>query len=241
MTKYALITGASGGIGSAVARKLYSEGYSLYLHYNTNLQALLQLQTELSEGDKLVHLIQADLSKSDGVPYLLSQLNHSIDTVIFNAGTSYYGLITDMTTDEITQMIQLQTTSPFVLIQALLPEMIKKKFGHIVMISSIWGITGASCEVLYSMVKGGQNSFVKALAKEVAPSGVRVNSIAPGAIQTNMLGHLSTDDMKMLEEEIPMGRLGKPEEVAEAVAFLISNQSSYMTGQVLSVNGGWFC
>jgi 3-oxoacyl-[acyl-carrier protein] reductase len=117
--------------------------------------------------------------------------------------------------------------------------MVKKREGNIIVISSIWGIVGASCEVLYSMVKGGQNSFVKALAKELAPSNIRVNAIAPGAIKTRMLSNFTEEELKALEDEIPLGRLGNPNEVAQTVSFLASKNSSYITGQVISVNGGW--
>ncbi|WP_139365111.1 elongation factor P 5-aminopentanone reductase [Litchfieldia alkalitelluris] len=237
--KYALLTGASGGIGIEIAKTLYEHGFSLYLHYNRNRESLDAFIDEY--GSSRVHLIQADLSMSDGVNQLLEQIDHPIESVIYNAGKSYFGLVTDMSDDEIKQMITLHTTSPFLLIKKLLPDMITKKTGNIMMISSIWGITGASCEVLYSMVKGSQNSYVKALAKEVALSGIRVNAIAPGAIETAMLSSFSEDDKTLLKEEIPMGRLGNPTEIADVVSFLISEKSSYITGQVLSVNGGWHC
>jgi 3-oxoacyl-[acyl-carrier protein] reductase len=144
-----------------------------------------------------------------------------------------------MKNEEIQQMVQLQITSPYMISKELIPSMVSRKKGNIVVISSIWGEIGASCEVLYSMVKGGQNTFVKALAKELAPSGIRVNAIAPGAVATDMLQSFSEEDLADLEEEIPLGRIGKPEEIADAVLFLSSNHASYITGQVLSVNGGW--
>jgi 3-oxoacyl-[acyl-carrier protein] reductase len=147
--------------------------------------------------------------------------------------------MTDIKDAEIRQMVQLQITSPYMLSKELIPEMVRKKSGSIIVISSIWGEIGASCEVLYSMVKGGQNTFVKALAKELAPSGIRVNAIAPGAVATDMLQAFSEEDLADLKDEIPLGRIGKPEEIGEAVLFLSSNRASYITGQVLSVNGGW--
>jgi 3-oxoacyl-[acyl-carrier protein] reductase len=163
-----------------------------------------------------------------------------IDLLVLNSGISFYGLVTDMSDDDIDQMINLHITSPFRLTQKLIPSMISKREGNIIVISSIWGITGASCEVLYSMVKGGQNSFVKSLAKELAPSQIRVNAIAPGAIETRMLSKFSKEELKELEEDIPLGRLGHPDEIADVVSFLASKNSSYITGQVLSVNGGWY-
>ena len=162
-----------------------------------------------------------------------------IDLLVLNSGMSFYGLVTDMSDDDIDQMVNLHITSPFRLTQKLIPTMIRKRAGNIIVISSIWGIAGASCEVLYSMVKGGQNSFVKALAKELAPSQIRVNAIAPGAIETRMISNFSTEELTELEEEIPLGRLGQPDEIANTVSFLASKQASYITGQVISVNGGW--
>jgi len=237
--KYALITGASGGIGRSIARQLAQDGYNLYLHYHRNKESVQQLASELSNVQ--IRSVCADLSTSDGVGILLSQLDLPIDVLIHNSGNSYFGLMTEMSDEVIEKMVQLHVTSPFLLTKKLLPPMISKKRGNIVVISSIWGLAGASCEVLYSMVKGGQNTFVKALAKELAPSGIRVNAVAPGAIDTNMLQQFSHEELEMLAEEIPMGRIGTPDEVAKAVAFLISDNASYITGQILSVNGGWYC
>lgn len=138
-------------------------------------------------------------------------------------------------------MVQLHVSSPFLLTRNLLPAMVSRKAGAIVAISSIWGEAGASCEVLYSMTKGAQNSFVKALAKELAPSGIRVNAVSPGAVKTNMMAGFSKEEEEMIAEDIPMGRLAKPGEVADAVQFLLSEKASYITGQILSVNGGWHC
>ncbi|WP_449540077.1 elongation factor P 5-aminopentanone reductase [Ferdinandcohnia sp. Marseille-Q9671] len=241
MNKYALITGASGGIGSAIARELATCGYSLYLHYNENESAVKALAKELVSQGVDIHLVKADLSQSHGVEEAMSQLEHPIDTVIHNSGKSIFGLMTDFDQQTVDQMVQLHISTPYLLTKALLPNMITKKSGNIIVISSIWGLTGASCEVLYSMVKGGQLSFVKALAKEVALSGIRVNAVAPGAINTNMLQKFTEDDLKGISEEIPLGRIGEPKEVADVVSFLLSNKSSYITGQVLSVNGGWYC
>ncbi|MCM3654019.1 elongation factor P 5-aminopentanone reductase [Metabacillus litoralis] len=239
MDKYALITGASGGVGSAIAKKLIEDGYHLYVHYHQNEQAMMELIRSISINKNIVIPIQADLTKQSGVQYLIDQIQMPIDLLVLNSGMSFYGLVTDMSDDDIDQMVNIHITSPFRLTQKLIPTMIRKRAGNIIVISSIWGITGASCEVLYSMVKGGQNSFVKALAKELAPSQIRVNAIAPGAIQTRMLSNFSTEELTELEEEIPLGRLGQPDEIANTVSFLASKQASYITGQVISVNGGW--
>lgn len=241
MKKYALITGASGGIGSAAAKKLAAEGYTLYLHYNSGEEKLKQVREEcMNLGAEAVG-IQADLSTAEGTGDLLSKIPEAIDLLVLNSGTSFYGLMTDIPESDIQKMVYLNVTSPYIITKYLLPAMIRKRAGSIIVISSIWGITGASCEVLYSMVKGGQNTFVKALAKETAPSGIRVNAIAPGAIRTSMLDAFSAEEKEELINEIPLGRLGDPLEIAESVAFLASEKASYITGQILSVNGGWHC
>ncbi|MFN7250772.1 MAG: elongation factor P 5-aminopentanone reductase [Anaerobacillus sp.] len=237
--KYALITGASGGIGRQIAKSLASEGFSLYLHYHKNEQSIDELRKELSHTE--TWKVKADLATKTGVRNILDAINTPIDVLILNSGNSYVGLLTDMRDTEIEEMLQLHLTSSILLTKALLPTMVQKKTGNIVAISSIWGLTGASCEVMYSTVKGGLNTFVKALAKEVAPSGIRVNGVAPGVIATNMLAGFSRDEIEILCEDIPMGRLGEPKEVAELVTFLISNKSAYLNGQIISINGAWYC
>lgn len=235
--KYALITGASGGIGRAIAIALANQGYHLYLHYHKNEESIDLLREELRHTQ--TYKVQADLSLKTGVAAIIDSISTPIDTLILNSGNSYVGLLTDMTGPQIEQMIQLHLTSPLLLTKALLPSMIQKKMGKIAVVSSIWGVTGASCEVVYSTVKGGLNTFVKALAKEVAPSGIHVNGVAPGAIATSMLTQFDDDELRSICEEIPMGRLGKPEEVAELVSFLISEQASYINGQIININGAW--
>lgn len=237
MGKWALITGASGGIGQAIAIALANEGYNLYLHYRQNEQAVKTLADRFQVQSKC---IQADLSLPDGYLELSGQLENEVDVLILNAGFSHVGLITDISDDEVEKMVQLHITSPFLIAKRLLPAMIRKKEGKIIVISSIWGSVGASCEVLYSMVKGGQNTFVKALAKEVAPSGINVNGIAPGTIDTKMLDYFSDEDKQAILDEIPMGRFGKPEEIGHTVIFLISEKASYINGEILNINGAWY-
>lgn len=243
MGKFALITGASGDIGSSLADRFASEGYSLYLHYNSNKTSAEALQRKLLQtGDpnRIVDVVQADLSLPEGVPHLLEQIHHPIDLIIHNSGASHVGLMTDLRDDEVQEMVQLQVTSPFLITKYLLPTMVSQKSGKILVVSSVWGIVGASTEVLYSTVKGALNSFVKALAKEVAPSGISVNGIAPGAVETKMLAHLSEAEKVALRQEIPMGRFAEPEEVANLAAFLASEKARYINGEIVSINGAWF-
>jgi 3-oxoacyl-[acyl-carrier protein] reductase len=235
--KYALITGASGGIGLAIAKQLIKENYGVYLHYFQNKTSVEKLLHKNQNHE--LYLVQADLSKSTGVFDLMNQIHHPIDELILNSGNSYFGLVTDMDEEIVNEMVQLHMTSPFLLARAVLPSMISMKQGSIVLITSVWGQVGASCEVLYSMLKGGQNTFVKALAKEVAPSNIRVNGVAPGAINTSMLHFLEETEISELVGGIPMGRLGEPEEIANAVSFLLSEKASYINGQIISVNGAW--
>ncbi|PJN87206.1 elongation factor P 5-aminopentanone reductase [Bacillus sp. mrc49] len=237
--RFALITGASGGIGREIAIKLAEENYSLYLHYNSNEEAIMELIEELNPHQVELIPIQADLSTPDGYKVLAENI-FALHAIVLNSGNSYYGLISDMDDKVVSEMVQLHVTSPFQLTKELLPKLMYQDRAAIVAVTSIWGQTGASCEVLYSMVKGGQNAFIKALSKEVSLNGIRVNAIAPGAISTSMLESFSADDLEIIKGDIPMGRMGSAKEVAEAVFYLLSDKASYITGQILGVNGGWY-
>jgi 3-oxoacyl-[acyl-carrier protein] reductase len=241
MKKYVLITGASGGIGAAIARKLGEDGYGLYLHYYQNLEGIHTLYDELQRKGIECYCVKANLADSTAAEKIASQIHHSIDSVVYTAGKSLTGLVTDFSHEEIQTMIQLHVTSLYTLCNQFIPSMVQNKSGNIVVISSIWGQIGASYEVLYSMLKGAQNTYVKALAKELAPSHIRVNGIAPGAVETRMMESFSEEDIALIEEEIPLGRMAKSEEIANVVSFLVSPQASYVTGQVIGVNGGWHC
>ncbi|OZM58634.1 3-oxoacyl-ACP reductase [Lottiidibacillus patelloidae] len=241
MNKTLLITGASGDIGQAIARELATQYQTIYLHYNKNRQSVEEMKKELNLKGINVFLVQANFSKREGVSTALKQIHDPIDTIIHNSGSSQFGLVTDLENEEVETFVQLHVTSPFLLSKALLPNMIREKQGKIVVVSSIWGLTGAACEVLYSMVKGSQNAFVKGLAKEVARSGVSVNAVAPGAIETKMMSGFSEVEKDDLADEIPQGRLGTPSEVANVVAFLTSEKSTYINGQIISINGAWHC
>lgn len=235
---FILITGASGAIGQAISLKLAATGYSLYVHYNQNqtgIQSLLS-RLEAFEGDYIP--IKSDLSSPSGYKDLASQI-FSLDGVVHNAGHALSGLLQDVEEAEVAKLIQVHVTAPILLTKLLLPKLISKKAGSIIAISSIWGQTGASNEVAYSTVKGAQISFVKALSKELGPSGIRVNGVAPGAIETPMLSSFSPDELEAVKSEIPAARLGTPEDIANGVEFLLSEKAGYITGQILSINGGW--
>lgn len=241
MRKTALITGASGGIGVAVAHKLASQGYSLQLHYHKNRQKAEQLQEEIYATYQVqVAIYQADLTKAEGAEHLVKELVGTPDIIVHNAGLAHYALFTDIQPEDYDKMILLHLTSPFKLTQRLLPAMIANKWGRIIFITSIWAEAGASCEALYSMVKGGLTSLMKSLAKELAPSGITVNAVAPGVIDTQMMSSFTPDELQELYKEIPIGRMGHPSEVAHSVGFLVEEESRYMTGQVLRVDGGWY-
>jgi 3-oxoacyl-[acyl-carrier protein] reductase len=238
--KHILITGASGGIGSAIARELASPGCSLFLHYNNNRTSVQKLGSECEQKGAAVCLVQSDLTSDNGDEQLLEQIPKGLafEIIVHNAGTSQFGLFTDMTNKQLIEMMNIHLMNPMKITRSLLPPMIDKRHGKIIMISSIWGLTGASCEVGYSAAKGGMNSFIKGLAKEVAPSHIQVNGVAPGAIETSMLVREHVEELK---DEIPANRIGTPEDVANAVHFLASDRANYINGQIISINGAWYC
>ncbi|WP_100404426.1 elongation factor P 5-aminopentanone reductase [Bacillus solitudinis] len=240
--KTILITGASGEIGSAIALELALPGHSLFLHYHQNKKAILKIKQQCEQKGAFVTLIQSDLSLPEGDEILLNHLpNLSIDVLIHNAGMSQTGLFTEVKNEEIHSIMNTHLLNPMKITRAILPTMIRKRSGKIIVISSIWGLTGASCEVTYSAAKGGLNSFVKGLAKEVAPNNIQVNGVAPGAIQTRMLDDYTAEEKQLLMDEIPAGVLGLPTDIAHSVSFLCSAKSTYINGQILSVNGAWYC
>lgn len=239
LQKYALLTGASGGIGRATALELAKEGWNLYVHYFQNVQELKQLQSDLKQYHIEVIPIQADLATAGGVNDLTKQI-FQLDAIVYMSGIAPYGLFMDTNDETIEMMLQLHVKSPLQLVRNLTPKLLRNQTSSIVLMSSIWGQTGAACEVIYSTVKGAQIAFVKSFSKEVAQNNLLVNAIAPGAVDTQMLQGFSESEISEIESSIPMGRLAKPEEIAAAVSFLLSPKASYITGQVLAVNGGWY-
>ncbi|MEN1969929.1 SDR family oxidoreductase [Lentibacillus sp. N15] len=238
MGKNVLIIGASGEIGSAIALSLAKDGYQLMLHYHQNEQAIHQLRRNM-ETEQLLLEIQADLTTASGLQTLLNCLVFPIDAIVFASGTAYYGLFQQAESAEMDQMLQLHVKAPWLISKQVLPQMLTRQSGSIIFITSIWGRVGASHEVMYSSVKGAQNSFVKALAKEVAMSGVSVNAVSPGFIDTKMNDHLTNEEKTSIIDQIPMNRAGKPEEVAHVVGFLLDDKSTYIQGEIIEVNGAW--
>ena len=237
-----LITGASRGIGKSIAEIFAKEGYNLVMLCHNSLGIMLQAAQELSEEYGVsIYCYSTDVSNPEEVRELFRELavnNITIDILINNAGISYVGLLQDMSDEEWDSVISTNLSAAFYTSRGVLPSMIERKEGRILNISSVWGNVGASTEAAYSASKGGLNAFTKALAKEVAPSGISVNAIACGYIDTEMNIHLSTGEKESLFDEIPSGRPGTPDEVAEFV-YQIATSSKYLTGQVIKFDGGW--
>lgn len=233
-----LIIGASGDIGVAIAKELANAGYGLLLHYHQNKETLEAVSASIG-AESILLMLQADLRYAENIEVFLKQLFFPVDAIVFAGGTADYGLFQDVSEATMDEMLGLHLKAPWLITQKLLPEMIKNKSGKIVFITSIWGDIGASNEVIYSAVKGAQNSFVKALAKEVAPSGITVNAISPGFIDTKMNAHLLPEERASIIAEIPSNRAGTPQDIANAVGFLLDEKSSYIQGEILQINGGW--
>lgn len=233
-----LIIGASGDIGIAIAKQRVKKGDQLILHYHSNISVITKLAEEFA-SDQVLQIIQADLSTGEGINKLLSSLVFQVDSIIFASGKTEFGLFQDVDEDSFTEMLTLHVHAPLKITNELLPSMIRNQFGRLIFITSIWGEVGASNEVLYSTVKGAQNSFVKALAKEVAASNVTVNAVSPGFIDTKMNGSLLAEERAEIYEAIPLKRAGSPHEVSEAVSYLMDCPTPYLNGQILPVTGGW--
>lgn len=241
MNKYVLITGASRGIGRAIALEFARKGKNVIILSSKSYGDLETVKSEIRTYGVDCQSFITDISDYQSVYSLKSTLNTmSIETdcVINNAGISYFGLIQDMTPDEWNKTINTNLSSVFYTTKLFIPDMIRNKEGCIINISSVWGNVGASCEAAYSASKGGINALTKSLAKELAPSRIRVNAIACGAINTDMNNRLSDMEKTDLENEIPAGRMGTPAEVAK-FAYTLYSSPNYLTGQVITLDGGW--
>ena len=240
--KSAYISGASRGIGRAIAEELASLGYNLSLTCKNNPQMLEELKEELIEKYHVnILTFTGDVSNFEFMEMVCQKTMHhfhTIDVIVNNAGISYIGLLTDMSVFDWDRVISTDLSSAFYSSKLFVPHMINQKFGKIINISSMWGSVGASMEVCYSAAKGGLNSFTKALSKELAPSNISVNAISCGVIDTEMNHCFSEEEMEALIEDIPAGRLCRPDEVAKLVSSIIS-APNYMTGQIIGIDGGY--
>lgn len=240
--KIALITGASRGIGKAIAIELAKQGASVVINYSTDDDGAKETLEEIKKVDGYGIIVKGDISSYKNCEMIVNEVIDvmgRIDILINNAGISRIGLFMDSTEEEISEIVNTNLLGAMYLTKHVLKYMISRKQGNIINISSIWGETGASCEVLYSTAKGGLNLFTKALAKEIAPSNIRVNAISPGVIATKMNSFLGNEEKKSLEEEIPLGRFGDPSEIGKLAVFLSSEDSSYITGQIIRADGGF--
>ena len=241
MNKTALVTGGAKGIGAAICKALANDGYRIALNYNNSFESAIELKNELSSVTH-IEIFKADISDSSDVERMFTEIESvfgGVDVLINNAGIAQQALFTDITDEMWQKMIGVNLTGAFNCCRRALPYMIRNKFGKIINITSMWGEVGASMEVHYSASKAGLIGLTKALAKEVGLSGVTVNAVSPGVIETDMMASFSDDVKSSLAEETPLGILGTPENIASAVSFLASDKADFITGQVVSVNGGF--
>ncbi len=242
--KTALITGVSGGIGKATAKKFIDNGYFVIGQYNSNQKSIDDFYVELEKENKSDYFfgIKADLSSSQDISKMMDSVEKSfkhLSVLVNNAGVSLTKLITDTTEKDWDKIFSVNLKSAYLITNRVLKGMIESKRGKIVNVSSMWGINGSSMEVAYSSTKAGLIGYTKALAKEVGYSGINVNCVCPGVIDTPMNKHLSEKDINELKEQTPLGRIGKPEEVANLIYFLSTDDADFITGQVISVDGGF--
>ena len=236
--KTCLITGGTRGIGRAAVEKFTSEGFRCAFFYVRSDDAAQDVAR--AAGAIPIKADVADPAACEAAcAEALRQLGH-IDALVLNAGIPHFDLVQDMTAEAFRRVMDVNAFGAYQVISRIAPSMISDRRGAVVTVASIWGETGGSMESAYSASKGAVISMTKALAKELGPSGIRVNCVSPGVIATEMNAHLSADDLAALEEETPLGRVGTPEEAANAIFFLASEQASFITGQVLAVNGGMY-
>lgn len=240
MKKVVIITGASRGIGREMAKNLAKKNYIVIANYYKSEREAIKLKEDLKSENIDIDIFKADISKREEVHNLISfvlKKYKTIDILINNAGISQIKMFNDITDEDWDNMFKINLNSVFYCTQEAVPVMISNKEGCIINISSIWGIVGASCEVHYSASKAAIDGLTKSLAKELGPSNIRVNSIAPGDIDTDMNCSLTKETLDIIKQDIPLGRIGKPIDISKCVEWLIEDE--YTTGQIISVNGGW--
>ncbi len=241
MSKTVIVTGASRGLGRETALLFAKEGYNIVINYYKSEKSALKLEHEISQFTNVI-AIKADISDSNQVKSMVNKAISKfgkIDVLINNAGIAQQKLFSDITEDDLNKMFDINIKGMFYCAQAVLPVMLHYKKGKIINISSIWGICGSSCEVHYSASKAAVIGFTKALAKELGPSNIQVNCVAPGVIQTNMNKDLDEQTILQLKEATPLNTLGKPIDIANVILFLASEKSDFITGQIISPNGGF--
>ncbi len=241
LKKTVLITGASRGIGAAIAERLACPDLNIVVNYNLNKSRADEVVEKCTKKGANAVAIKADVSSIDEVTAMFQRIDErfgGVDILINNAGISVYGMIQDITIDDWTKVYGVNVNGMFFCSKQAISNMISKKWGRVINISSMWGLVGASCETLYSSTKGAIIAFTKALAKEVSYSGITVNSIAPGVVDTEMIHQLSDETLEAVKEEIPMGRFLSADEIAIWVEHLISPSADGVTGQIISPNGG---
>ncbi len=241
MNKSVFITGASGGIGKACALRLAREGFSVAACYHSDLDGANKLEAQAKASGGKIRIYKLDLTDSEEISTVFNLAKKDFggfDVVVNCAGVSLVKLMTDTSETEFDLVNSINYKSVYEICRLAVPDMVRNQKGSIINISSMWGVSGASCEAVYSASKAAVIGLTKALARELAPSNVRVNCIAPGAIDTKMNNNLSDEEKAAFAEEIPMGRFGRPEEIAGIVAFLAGDDSSYITAQVITADGG---
>ena len=242
MKKTVVITGASKGIGAAMAILFARKDYNVVIGYNDSYQLAKMLSSSLASQGYNVIPVKANVANKLETDILIKEAIYkfgTVDILINNAGVAYNGLITDTDEHDADRIFDINLKGVFNCCRSVTPVMVNQKSGKIINISSMWGQVGASCEVAYSASKAGVIGLTKALAKELAPSGITVNCIAPGLIDTSMNSNISVEDLNAFVEDIPLGRMGTAEDIAETALFLASEGADYITGQVLGVNGGY--
>lgn len=237
--KTVVVTGGSRGIGKTIVTKFAEAGYNVLLNYNKSETSAIEIAKQYNN----IKIFKADISNRNEVHdmfrYAREEFKGGIDILINNAGVSCTGLFQDITLEEWNNLMSVNLNGVFYATQEVLPEMISKKAGKIINISSVWGMVGASNEVAYSTSKAAIIGMTKALAKEVGPSNINVNCIAPGIVMTDMVSEYSIEEFEQIREQIPLGKIGSTEDIANLALFLASDDANYITGQVISPNGGW--